>query len=71
MNHSVAPTRARVIEWLAVESGDESPNLWHSLAEVYIKAEDKKTAKGYFEKSLKLDPKNESAREQLKKIASH
>ena len=46
----------------------KSPNVWDSLAEAYLKAGDMKTAKRYYEKSLKLDPKNEGARENLKKI---
>jgi len=46
----------------------KSPNVWDSLAEAHMKAGDTKAAKRYYEKSLKLDPKNESARENLKKI---
>lgn len=46
----------------------KSANVWDSLAEAYMKAGDMKTARRYYEKSLKLDPKNESARENLKKI---
>ncbi len=46
----------------------KSANVWDSLAEAYMKAGDMKTAKRHYEKSLKLDPKNESARENLKKI---
>lgn len=46
----------------------KSANVWDSLAEGYMKAGDMKSAKRYYEKSLKLDPNNESAREKLKKI---
>ena len=46
----------------------KSANAWDSLAEAYMKAGDMKTAKRYYEKSLKLNPKNESARENLQKI---
>ena len=46
----------------------KSPNVWDSLAEAHMKAGDAKAAKRYYEKSLKLDPKSESARENLKKI---
>ena len=46
----------------------KSPNVWDSLAEAYLKSGDSKMAKRYYEKSLKREPKNESARENLKKI---
>jgi len=46
----------------------KSPNVWDSLAAAYVKAGDTKMAKRYYEESLKRDPKNESAREKLKKI---
>lgn len=46
----------------------KSANVWDSLAEGYMKAGDTKAAKRYYEKSLKLDPTNESAKEMLKKI---
>ena len=46
----------------------KSPNVWDSLAEAYMKAGDMKAAKRYYEKSLKLDPQNEGARENLRKI---
>ena len=46
----------------------KSPNVWDSLAEAYMKAGDTKMAKRYYEKALRLDPKNEGARENLKKI---
>lgn len=46
----------------------KSSNVWDSLAEAYTKAGDTKKAQRYYEKSLKLDPKNESAKEHLRKI---
>jgi tetratricopeptide (TPR) repeat protein len=46
----------------------KSANVWDSLAEGYMKAGDTKAAKRYYEKSLKLDPTNESAKEKLKTI---
>ena len=46
----------------------KSANVWDSLAEAYMKAGDRKMAKRYYEKSLKLDPKNEGGIENLKKI---
>jgi tetratricopeptide (TPR) repeat protein len=45
-----------------------SANAWDSLAEAYLKSGDVKTAKRYYEKSLKLDPKNDSARAALQKL---
>lgn len=47
----------------------KSGNVWDSLAEAHMKAGNMMLAKRYYEKSLKLDPKNESARANLKKIA--
>jgi len=46
----------------------KSSNVWDSLAEASMRAGDKKKAQKYYERSLKLDPKNENAKEQLKKI---
>ena len=53
---------------LNAQTFPKSTNVWDSLAEAYMKSGDLKTAKRYYEKSLKLDPKNESAKENLKKI---
>ncbi|HSS18830.1 MAG TPA: c-type cytochrome [Pyrinomonadaceae bacterium] len=47
----------------------KSANVWDSLADAYLRAGDLKSAKRYYERSLKLDPKSESAQENLKKIA--
>ena len=46
----------------------KSANVWDSLAEAHLKAGDVKQAKRFYERSLKLDPTNEAAKEQLKKI---
>jgi tetratricopeptide (TPR) repeat protein len=46
----------------------KSANVWDSLAEAHMKAGDAKAAKRNYERSLKLDPKNENARENLKKL---
>jgi tetratricopeptide (TPR) repeat protein len=46
----------------------KSANAWDSLAEAYLKAGDIKAARRYYERSLKLDPKNENAKENLKKL---
>ena len=53
---------------LNAEIYPKSANVWDSLAEGFAKAGDLKMAKRYYERSLKLDPKNEGARENLKKI---
>jgi serine-type D-Ala-D-Ala carboxypeptidase/endopeptidase len=46
----------------------KSSNVWDSLGEAYVKAGDTKTAKEHYEKSLKLNPENQGAREMLKKL---
>lgn len=46
----------------------KSSNVWDSLREAYVKAGDTKTAKEYYEKSLKLNPENQGAKEMLKKL---
>ena len=53
---------------LNAQTFPRSANAWDSLAEAYLKAGDMKSAKRYYERSLKLDPKNDGARQQLKKI---
>jgi len=45
-----------------------SGNLYDSLAEAYVKTGDKKLAMENFKKCLELNPKNEYAAEQLKKL---
>lgn len=51
------------------QSFPKSANVWDSLADAYMRAGDLKSAKRYYKKSLRLDPKSESAKENLKKIA--
>lgn len=45
-----------------------SSNVWDSLAEAYLKSGNVKLAKRYYETSLKLDPQNKNARENLRKL---
>jgi tetratricopeptide (TPR) repeat protein len=47
----------------------DSANVWDSLAEGYLKAGDMRKAQENYEKALKLDPANQSAKEALKSIA--
>lgn len=46
----------------------KSSNVWDSLAEAYLKSGNVKLARRYYETSLKLDPKNNNARENLNKL---
>lgn len=46
----------------------DSANVWDSLAEGYIKAGDVRKAQENYEKALKLDPANQSAREALQRL---
>ena len=59
---------ALLVFQLNAEQFPQSANAWDSLAEAYLKAGDPKKAAENYEKSLALDPKNENAKEQLKKI---
>lgn len=45
-----------------------SANVWDSLAEAFMTKGDKESAIKYYEKSLELNPKNDNAVEQLKKL---
>lgn len=53
---------------LNAELYPQSGNVWDSLAEAYIKSGDLKKAQENYEKALTLDPKNDNAKEMLKKI---
>ena len=53
---------------LNAASFPESPNVWDSLAEAYVKANDSKNAQLNYEKALTLDPNNRNAKEMLKKL---
>jgi len=46
----------------------DSGNVWDSLGEGYLKAGDVKKAQENYERAVKLDPANQSAKEALKKI---
>ena len=50
------------------ESYPKSFNAWDSLAEAYLLNGDKKNAKKHYQQSLKLNPKNTNASNQLKKL---
>ena len=52
-----------------VQDYPQSSNVYDSLAEAYMNTGQKKLAVENYEKSLQMDPKNENARERLKKLA--
>ena len=51
-----------------VKQYPQSSNVYDSLAEAYAKVGEKEKAIQNYEKSLELDPKNDNARERLKKL---
>jgi cytochrome c-type biogenesis protein CcmH/NrfG len=53
---------------LNAEIYPQSGNVWDSLAEAFMKSGDMKKAQENYEKSVRLDPKNDNAKEMLKKI---
>lgn len=53
---------------LNAELYPQSGNVWDSLAEAYMKSGDMKKAQENYEKALTLDPKDDNAKEMLKKI---
>ena len=53
---------------LNAETFPDSPNVWDSLAEGYSKAGDLKKAQENYEKALRLDPANQSAKDALTRI---
>jgi CubicO group peptidase (beta-lactamase class C family) len=55
---------------LNVELYPKSWNTWDSLGEAYLSISDNKSAIAAFEKSLKLNPKNNNAEERLNKLKS-
>lgn len=61
-------TTAIQVLTLNSEQFPDSPNVWDSLAEGYLKAGDLGKAEEYYKKVLVLDPGNENATAQLKKI---
>jgi len=64
------PRDAIAIFQLNAEQFPESANAWDSLAEGYLKAGDRARAVEYYQKSLQLDPRNESAREKLRELGA-
>jgi pentatricopeptide repeat protein len=46
----------------------KSSIVWSSLAEGYMKAGNPKRARQYYEKALKMDPRNRNAKEMLEKL---
>lgn len=61
-------TSAIQVFQLNAELYPQSGNVWDSLAEAYMKSGDLKKAQENYEKALTLDPKNDNAKEMLKKI---
>jgi len=53
---------------LNAETFPDSPNVWDSLAEAYMKSGDAKNAQVNYERALSLDANNENAKEMLKKL---
>jgi tetratricopeptide (TPR) repeat protein len=53
---------------LNTQENPDSPNVWDSLAEAYMKSGDMKKAGEYYQKELALDPGNENAVKMLKQI---
>jgi tetratricopeptide (TPR) repeat protein len=54
---------------LNAETFPQSGNVWDSLAESYLVAGDKATARRYYEKSLAIDPGNGNAAAQLESLS--
>jgi tetratricopeptide (TPR) repeat protein len=48
---------------LNAEAFPQSGNVWNSLAEAYMKAEDLKIARKNYEKALKLNPEDQNSKE--------
>ncbi len=61
---------AGAIQVFQLNAGEypQSGNVWDSLAEAYLKAGDKKKAQENYAKAVALGPKNENAKEKLKKL---
>jgi tetratricopeptide (TPR) repeat protein len=60
----------QAIEFLKLnaESYPESANVYDSLGEAYMLKGNKEEAKKYFEKSMKINPKNKNAEDNIKKL---
>ena len=61
------PSAIQVFQ-LNAEIYPQSGNVWDSLAEAYMKSGDMKKAQENYEKALTLDPKNDNAKDKLKKM---
>jgi hypothetical protein len=61
-------TSAVLVFQLNAEIYPQSGNVWDSLAEAYMRSGDMKKAQENYEKALVLDPKDDNAKEMLKKI---
>ncbi len=59
----------KIFEWNTIYFPD-SFNTWDSLAETYLRSGKKEMAARYYERSLELNPENNNAKEQLKKLQS-
>jgi predicted alpha/beta superfamily hydrolase len=53
---------------LAIDYYPQSPNAYDSMGELWMNKGDKKKAIVFYEKSLALDPKNENAKDNIKKM---
>lgn len=67
MNHKRLPDAIRIFQ-LNADLHSQSWNVWDSLAEGYMNSGDKPRAIEFYEKSLALNPKNDNAVAQLKKL---
>ena len=61
------PAALVAFQFVAAEH-PQSGNAWDSLGEAYLQSGDRKRAREAYEKALKLDPKNDNARQKLKEI---
>jgi tetratricopeptide (TPR) repeat protein len=55
---------------IATEAHPNAYNTWDSLAEAYMESGENETAILYYEKSLEINPDNENAKKQIKKMKS-
>jgi tetratricopeptide (TPR) repeat protein len=62
------PAGAIEVFRLNAEQFPQSGNVWDSLAEAYMKAGNLKRAEEYYQKAVALDPTDDNAKEQLKKL---
>jgi imidazolonepropionase-like amidohydrolase len=67
INHNQLDSAIAIFQ-LNAETFPRSANVWDSLAEAHMKAGRKEPAIANYRKSLELNPKNENAKEMLKKL---